>query len=472
METNMTEVMLLIKEKKILKIRELISSFTITEKIDFFNELYDNSIPDAILFFRFLETDTSSEIFSYLDEDMQKEIISNLTKKEISEIINELYTDEVADIIDELPSDVSSIILSSVDVNTRKKINEILKYKENQIGSIMSVDIILLNEKETNKQALEKIKAKREQSEISQIFFVVDSKKKFLGYVHFEDIVFSNPRSLVKNNMIPASTLNTNQDKEEASIIFANEHLSVLPVVDSKGVVLGMLTYDDMIDILNIEATEDIYKNVGIMADEDEISVPYVKRSILSIIKSRLFWLVILMISSTFSQIIIEHFTELATNQFANASLSTIIVSLIPVISGVAGNSGSQSATTVTRSIALGETAKVKNSKIILKESLVGFYIGSALMVTNFLRLLIYFSITGDILKEPEQISMISFASSLALLIAVLLSKVAGSSIPLLASKFKKDPAVLSSPILTTSIDALSTLIFFSIAILFLSFII
>ena len=458
----------LIQSKDIDAIRLFSEQATMSEIVDTLENL---SEIEGILFFRFLKTEKASEVFSYLDEEMQENIIKNLTQKETSSIINELYTDEIADLIEELPPYLSNAILLTVDKKTRTKVSEILKYSENQVGSIMSVDIILLRKKFTNRIALQKIKEKREESEISQIFFVVDGENKLLGSVTLEDIVFSPKDKLIIENVKPIESVFTFQDKEEASQVFISELSPILPVVDENSVVLGMLTHDDVIDIINEEATEDIYKGSGISSKE---VVPYPKARIMAIVKSRVFWLLMLMIGATLSQIIIDSFSIITENFITDASIealisTSVILAIVPVISSSAGNAGSQASSTITRSIALNELKNIKSSKIILKEFRVGLILGSILMIANFVRLIIYYLITGQLLDEGYDIYfVIAAASSLALFIVIVVSKIAGAVVPILGVKFKKDPAVMASPVLTTLIDALSTLIFFSVTLLML----
>ncbi len=462
----------LINAKDIDSIREFSEQSTMSEIVETLNQLENLQ---SILFFRFLKTEKASEVFSHLDEDMQENIIKNLTQKETSSIVNELYTDEIVDLIEELPTYLSDAIMKNVKKETRTKVHELLKYTENQVGSIMSVDIILLKKKYTNKIALQKIKEKREESEISQIFFVVDNENKLLGSVTLEDIVFATKDKLVSENIKPIESVNNFQDKEEAAQIFISELSPILPVVDDEDVVLGMLTHDDVIDIINDEATEDIYKGSGISSKE---VVYYPKAKIISIVKSRVFWLLMLMIGATLSQIIIDSFYTITENFLLGAAingatssalLTGVILAIIPVISSSAGNAGSQASSTITRSIALNELKNIKSSKIILKELKVGTILGLILMLANFVRLMIYYLITGDLLNSGfEFYLVISAASSIALFIVIMLSKVSGAVVPILGVKFKKDPAVMASPVLTTLIDALSTLIFFGVTLLML----
>lgn len=280
---NYSKVKELIQLKDIDEIRKLSDKSTMSEIVALLEDLTEI---ESVLFFRFLKTDKASELFSFLSEEMQENIIKNLTKKETSTILNELYTDQIVDLIEELPSYLSKTILQNVDKETRSKVNELLKYTEHQVGSIMAVDIILLKKNYTNKIALQKIKEKREESEISQIFFVVDNENKLLGSVTLEDIVFSSKEKLIIESIKKIEGVFTFQDKEEASKIFIAESLPILPVVDKNNVVLGMLTHDEVIDVINEEVTEDIYKGSGISSRE---LTPYPKTKILSLVKSRIF---------------------------------------------------------------------------------------------------------------------------------------------------------------------------------------
>lgn len=468
---NDTDIRELIQSKNIDAIRAFSEQVTMSEIVEILNQL---SEIEGILFFRFLKTEKASEVFSHLDEEMQENIIKNLTQKETYSIINELYTDEIADLIEELPPHLSKAILKNVNKETRSKVNEILKYSETQVGSIMSVDIILLKSSYTNKEALQKIKSKREESEISHIFFVVDNENKLLGSVTLEDIVFGQRDKKFIDNLRQIESVYTFQDKKEASQIFISEFSPILPVVDENNIVLGMLTHDDVIDIINEEVTEDIYKGSGISSKE---LIPYPKAKISTIVRSRVFWLLMLMIGATLSQIIIDSFYSITEN-FINAAIEATvstsilvggILAIIPVISSSAGNAGSQASSTITRSMALNELKNTKPCKVIFKEFKIGVILGSVLMLANFLRLMIYYLVTGDILgKDSSFYLVIAAASSFALFIVIMLSKISGAVVPILGAKLKKDPAVMAAPVLTTLIDALSTLIFFSVTLLML----
>lgn len=461
----------LLVEKDLASIRKYVEQTPFNEIVLELEELNDLEVA---LFFRCLKTETSSELFSYLNEEQQQSIIQNLTKQEIADFINELYTDEIADVLEALPPDMAKTILLTVDKNTRFKVNQILQFDDEEVGSVMSVDIIALKSNMTNKEALELIKKKREESEIGQFYYVVDLKNKLQGCTTLEDIVFSPKEDLVSKKMTQVKSVKTKQLKAEAANIFSSEDYATLPVVDDNDILMGMLTSNDVIDIIKDEASEDIYKAAGINYENQPTS-SYLKTSVLSIVKSRIFWLIILMIGSTLSQLIIQVFNqkfEESLNNVAELSgiaISSALIALIPVTSATSGNAGSQSTSTLTRASALGELKDAKMNKIILKEFSVGAVLGSILSLVNFVRLVIYYlAYNALLIHHYKFILIISLISSISLLISITLSKTFGAAILAITIKTKKDPAVMSAPLITTIIDALSTLIFFLLSYMIL----
>ena len=461
----------LLVEKDLASIRKYVEQTPFNEIVLELEELNDLEVA---LFFRCLKTETSSELFSYLNEEQQQSIIQNLTKQEIADFINELYTDEIADVLEALPPDMAKTILLTVDKNTRFKVNQILQFDDEEVGSVMSVDIIALKSNMTNKEALELIKKKREESEIGQFYYVVDLKNKLQGCTTLEDIVFSPKEDLVSKKMTQVKSVKTKQLKAEAANIFSSEDYATLPVVDDNDILMGMLTSNDVIDIIKDEASEDIYKAAGINYENQPTS-SYLKTSVLSIVKSRIFWLIILMIGSTLSQLIIQVFNQKFEESLKNVAeltgiaISSALIALIPVTSATSGNAGSQSTSTLTRASALGELKDAKMNKIILKEFSVGAVLGSILSLVNFVRLVIYYlAYNALLIHHYKFILIISLISSISLLISITLSKTFGAAILAITIKTKKDPAVMSAPLITTIIDALSTLIFFLLSYMIL----
>lgn len=450
----------LITEKDVYKIRDYVDKTPINEILI---DLYELSELEVVLFFRFLKTEAASDLFSHLPEEMQQSIVQNLTKKEITDIVNELYADEIADLLEALPPDLSKTILLTVDKATRIKVNHLLQFADDEVGSIMSVDLIVLNENLTNKDALQFIKTKREESEIGQYYYVVDNKNKLVGATTLEDIVFSPKDHLISEKIEKVTPLYTKQLKAEAARIFASEDYSTLPVITKDGTLIGMLTSDDVIDIINEEANDDIYKASGISTNQPFVS--YLKASVFSLVRSRVFWLIILMIGSTLSQVIIQFLSHSIENKIAASfGSSAFLIALVPVTSATSGNAGSQSTSTLTRAVSLGEINEGKMFQVFIKEACVGLLLGLILAIVNYVRLCVYYSATQDLIKNPIPTLIISLVSSLSLFFSILLAKILGTIILIIGVKTKKDTAVMAAPLLTTLIDGLSTLIFFGLA--------
>ncbi|QJG66770.1 magnesium transporter [Mycoplasma phocoenae] len=438
---------------------------TIAEQIELLNEY------ERVFFFRIVNPKDSGEIFSYLEPEIQEEVINSFTDKELESILNDLYLDDIVDLIGEMPANISVKILRNVkNKEDRLKINKLLKYSDEAVGSIMSVDFISLNESMTCSKAIETIRRKRDEAELVHYYVVTNAEQEVVGVTTLENIVFVDTRrgTLVQEVIEPVQVININMTKEEAAVIFSEHDMSILPVVNDKNKLLGIITADDVIDVLHEEATEDMYKMAGIASDEE---ISYGKDTIKTIVKSRIFWLIILMVGSTLSQLVIQIFQDKIENStyFATAISTAIVVSMVPVISGTAGNAGAQAATTVTRALALNEI-KGNKWKVIRSELIGGAIIGLILFVINFVRLILYFTATGD-LVHPEEgkitqlgIIIMCLVSSLSMFLAVIFAKFVGTIVPLIASKMNKDPAVMSSPILATLTDATSTVIFFAIA--------
>ncbi|MGZ9762045.1 magnesium transporter [Mycoplasma sp. 394] len=484
MENNTVEITLatligklriLTKEKSVKKIRDLEED---TPHADFAKAV--ESLPDEhqIYILRILKTEEAAEVFSYLDDDVKIKLVNLFTDDLGQKVLQEIETDELADILEELPANLTRKILSQTPKEKREKINQILSFNDDQVGSYMSVDISILKSNWTCKKAIAKIKRDYNQNILMGYnFYITDPHGFLLGDVTLEELVFSDEDVLLEDIYNAVASVKPTDDKEFAAQVFSNHDKATLPVVTSDNRLIGMITSDDVIDIIQDEATEDIYKMAGINADAAEES--YLKTSILKIIKSRVLWLIILMLSATASQFIIQEFTNLSENVIKGLGITVstaIIVSLIPIISGAAGNAGSQSSTTITRAAALGDFTKKEYRKVIFKELNVGLIIGAIMFTVNVMRLYVYYGIYSASPKFKDEIgdwatlSFIIIASSLSLWFVVIFAKFLGTTIPLLAIRFKKDPAVMSAPILTTLSDALSTLVFFGLNLFVLWF--
>ncbi|WP_322935398.1 magnesium transporter [Mycoplasmopsis felis] len=463
------ELQELINSKSVKSLRELEEDIP---HADFAKALEELSIEDQIYVLRILKTEEAAEIFSYLDDDIKLNLVNSFTDDLGQKVLQEIETDELADLIEELPANITRKILSQTPKEKRDKINQILSYTNDQVGSFMRVDISILKESWNCKKALNKIRKDYNQNILmGHNFYIVNENGYLIGDITLEELVFSNEEQTLSELYNAVTSVKPTDDKEYAAQVFSNHDKSTLPVITNDNRLIGMITSDDIIDVIQEEATEDIYKMAGINPTAAEEN--YLKTRILSIVKSRVLWLIILMISATLSQFIIQEFTNLSENFLDSLQITVstaVVVSLIPIISGAAGNAGSQSSTTITRAAALGDFDNNEYKKVIFKEIIVGTIIGGIMFLVNIMRLYIYYAIPyfREGAKDWSTLSFIIIASSLSLWLVVIFAKFLGTIIPLLAIKFKKDPAVMSAPILATLSDAIATLIFFGLNLLVL----
>ena len=443
-----------IQRKNVSEIRKISTEIPIADIADLLEELSSN---DRVIFFRLLNSNLQSEIFAALEPEFQEQLIVSFTDQQIETIVSDLYTDDIADLIEDVPEKIAHRILAATPKERRKDVNKILRYKDDQVGSIMVVDIVVLKQAMTIEAARKLIKTSIKDSRIEYNFFVSNNKNVLVGYIPIEVLLFEKHFKKIKEFIKPISHVFTTTDKEDAALEFADQDMAVLPVVNTKKEIVGMITSEDAIDIIIEEASEDINKMSGI---EIEGNTPYSKQSVIQIFRSRVFWLMLLMISATLSQIVLDVFQGISHSLVP--LLTTAIIAMLPVISGAAGNAGSQSSTTVIRALAVGDITTKDYLKVMWKESRVSILIGFVLGIANFGRLMIYYAVKQDLNTD---MIMLSMAASLSLFIVIGLAKLVGGTLPLLAKKMKLDPAVMAAPLLTTLIDALSTAIFFGVSI-------
>ncbi|MFV8477709.1 magnesium transporter [Mycoplasma sp. VS410B] len=475
-ETLINDLVELIKEKKIIAVRELCEEYPYA---DFAEAVESLTAEEQLYVLRVLKTAEAAEVFSYLEDTTKVNLAKSFTEDWGMKILQDLESDELVDVLEDLPVNFTKKILAQTPDEKRAKLNNLLSYDDEHVGSIMSVDLSVLNDTWSAKKAIRKIKKDYKSNiELSHNFYITDEDGFLVGDITLEELVFADDENETLDNLYNAvATVHPYDNKEEAANIFADHDRSTLPVVSADNRLIGMISSDAVIDVIQEQATEDMYKLAGINPEAAEES--YLKTKLLQIVKSRVVWLIILMISATFSQYIIQQFSNISENfiKGLGVAVSTgIIVGLIPIISGSAGNAGSQSSTTITRASALGEIEHKDIWKVIHKEISVGAVIGSILFLVNVARLYIYFAIpsfrdNGDGTEASwGPISFIILASSISLFVVVIFAKFLGTVIPLVAIKHKKDPAVMSAPILATLSDAISTLIFFGLNIGVLAF--
>ena len=441
-----------IENKKFSSLKPILSEM---EPVDVAELLNDTDEGTDTLLFRLLPKDLASEVFANMDADTQENIIKAFTDRELSGIINDLFVDDTVDIIEEMPSNIVRKILRVANKETRESINKLLGFPKDSAGSIMTPECITLRPHMTVDDALKKIRRQAVDKETIYTCYVTDDQKHLLGTVSAKDIILHEPEDKIgdfmQDNVI---SCHTHTDKEEVSNLLARYDLLAIPIVDSEDRINGIVTIDDAIDVIQEEATEDISKIAG-MAPTTK---PYLQTNVFSIFKNRIPWLVILLLSATFTGLIINSY-ESTLN-----ALSPLLFACIPMLMGTGGNSGSQASVTIIQALATDEVSFKDIFKVIWKEIRVAIITAFILALVCFAKL----QLIDNLLFGYEYTIKISVVISLSLFITICAAKIVGACLPLLAKKCHLDPAVVANPFITTIVDVLSLLIFcaFSIALL------
>ena len=394
--------------------------------------------------FRLLPKDIATDVFVNMDDEVQRNLITSLTKDEAKKIIEDMYSDDAADLFEEMPAIMVTKLLSNVDKETRADINKLLKYPDNSAGSLMAMEYIHLKKGLTIKQSIERIRKQKEDFVSYDSCFITDDKRKLLGYVTVKELLINDPETLIDDVMEESEhMLTTMMDQEEVANIFQDYDYNTLPVVDSEKRLVGIITIDDVIDIMEAETTEDIEKMAAIVPTDKS----YMKTGVFETWKKRIPWLLLLMVSATFTGSIITHFEQ---------ALATYVVltSFIPMLMDSGGNAGSQASVSVIRSLSLDEIEFGDTFKVIWKEIRVALLCGVTLAIANFGKLMLIDHVTMKIAAVVCS----------TLLLTVIVAKLVGCSLPIIAKKIGFDPAVMASPFITTMVDACSLLIYFKVA--------
>ncbi len=394
--------------------------------------------------FRLMKKDTAAEIFPELDLELQEAIISHITDNEITGLVDELFLDDTVALLEELPAGVVNRILRAADPKTRDEINKFLSYPPQSAGSIMTSEFLSVYSNMTVNEAIEKIRTTGDELETVYVIYVTDARRVLLGYLELKHLLFSKPDQLIQNIMddsvISAKTLD---EREEAAALISKYDLLALPIVDTENRLVGIVTIDDAIDVIEEETTKDI----EIMAAISPTEKPYLKTGVFATFKKRIPWLLLLLISATFTGSIISHY-EAALGEMV------ILTAFIPMLMDTAGNAGGQSSVTIIRGLSLGEI-KLKNIlSVIWKEFRVSILCGIILSATVF----------GKAMLIDRASVYVALVVSLTLLVTVIMAKLIGCAMPILAKRIGFDPAVMASPFITTIVDALSLLVYFNIA--------
>lgn len=442
---ELEKIKTLLEEKHFNEVKNILKEMNEFDIASLLDELDEKVVVKA---FRLLPKDIASDVFSNMEEEKQLYIISSLTKKEAAEIIDDMYTDDAADLFEEMPANMISKILSNVSTDTRLSINKLLKYPENSAGSLMAMEYIHLKKGLTIKEAIERIRKQKDDFVSYDSCFVTDSKRTLLGLIDVKDLIINDSDTLIDDIMKPTHSVNTLTDQEDVARIFKDYNYSTLPVVDMENRLVGIITIDDIVDIMEEETTEDIEKMAAITPSDK----PYMKTGVFKTYLKRIPWLLLLMISATFTGKIITNFEDAL-------AACVILTAFIPMLMDTGGNAGSQASVSVIRSLSLGEIEYKDTFKVLWKELRVSFLCGITLAVANLLKLLFIDSVGLSV----------ALVVCLTLVITIVVAKLIGSSLPILARKLGFDPAVMASPFITTLVDAASLLIYFKMAVFFLN---
>lgn len=430
----------LLNKKRYKELKILLDNLNETDIADFISVL-DIKVLSKV--FRLINKDVAALVFSYLPIQVETKLLNELTDKEAAIIIDDMASDDATDLLEEMPANIVTRLLKKCNSDTRNIINKLLKYTENSAGSIMTVEFAKLHEDLTVKKAITILKKEIEEYETINTCFVVNNSRKLIGQVNLKDLLFANNTSLIKDICEEVLSVTTKTDQEEVANIFKKYDITVMPVVDSENRLVGIITVDDIVDVIEEETTEDIEKMAAIIPSDK----PYLQTSIISTFKNRIPWLLLLMVSATFTGKIISSFEEAL-------STCTILTAFIPMIMDTGGNAGGQVSVTIIRGLSLKEIDIKDIFKIIWKEIRVALLCGITLSICNFFKMLLIDKVSVNI----------SIVVCLTLIITILIAKIVGCILPLLAKKIKFDPAVMASPFITTIVDALSLLTYFIIA--------
>ncbi len=445
MDDLLVRIRQLIEKKAYKEFRELCTELN---EADMASLLEDLDEDELIKFFRILPKDMAADVFAYLPIDIQQNMIVKFSLGEAARIIEDLDVDDAADLMDEMPANVVTKLLANTSAETRSTINQLLKYPEDSAGSLMTTEYEALKQNLTVEQAVQKIRRDGIDKETVNNCYVLDPQRHLIGTVTLRQIIFSQPEQLIgdimEDRVISVTTLT---DQEEVAREIQKYDFNAMPVVDSEGRMVGIITIDDIIDILQQEATEDIEKMAAISPSD----MPYLKTGVFETWKKRIPWLLLLMISATFTGMIITHYEE-ALGAYL------VLTSFIPMLMDTGGNAGSQASVSIIRALSLDELEFKDIGKTIWKEVRVSVLIGVTLAVANF----------GKLLLIDRVSVLIAVVVCLTLVVTVFVAKFVGCTLPMLAKKMGFDPAVMASPFITTIVDALSLMIYFTFATAFL----
>ena len=437
----------LIQRKRYAELRDLLLPMEAADIAALSSDL-NEKLP---LLFRLLPKEQAAEVFVELDSDEQEMLIQGFSNAELKEVLDELYLDDTVDIVEEMPANVVKRILKHSDPETRKSINEILKYPEDSTGSIMTTEYVDLKEHMTVEDALKRIRRTAPDKETINVCYVIDDGRHLIGLLSIRTLLLAEEDDVIgdimERNFISVQTLD---DQETTAQALSKYDFLALPVVDTEGRLVGIVTVDDAIDVLQEETTEDIEKMAAMLPSDK----PYLKTGVFETWKARTPWLMMLMLSATFTGMILTHFEK-------SLVACAILTSYIPMLSGTGGNSGTQASTAIIRALSLDEIRFSDLFQVIWKELRVALVCGLALAAANFVKMML---VDRWLLSNPTVTPMVALVVCATLVGTVLAAKLVGCALPILAEKVGFDPAVMASPFITTIVDAISLLVYFQFA--------
>lgn len=450
-----SELFELLESNRLRELREKFREMPFADTAEFIMSV--ESEKTAVKLFRILSKDISAEVFAYLDADRQEAIVNSITDSEIAMLMDELFVDDAVDFLEEVPANVVSRVLRNTDRETREIINRFLEYPENSAGSVMTIEMVELHDRLTVAEAITSIRRSGVDKETIYTCYCIDDKRHLVGTLPLRRLLLNSLETKIKDIMQDDEQLifvTTMDDRETVAALAKKYDLLSVPVVDKESRLVGIITIDDIVDIIDEEATEDFEKMALMTPSEDE----YLKTGVFSLVKNRIFWLLVLMISSTFTGRIIENFeTKLA--------MVAGLTACIPMLMGTGGNSGNQVSTLVIRGLALGEIKPRDYFRILWKEIRVSVICGLILAAANFLRMLVLRWTSGS-----YEDTTVIFVVCLAVLFTVMFAKIMGCTLPVVAKLLHFDPALMAGPLITTLVDAVSLVIYFGFANLIIDF--
>lgn len=447
-ELKLEEMFELLGAKKMKALQEHLEESDAFDVAEFLTEL---PAQDMIKVFRLLSKEHGADVFAELDVPEQEYIINSVTDTELGSILEELYLDDTVDMMEELPANVVARVMRIATPETRSLINQYLKYPENSAGSIMTAEFIDLKKYMNVKESFARIKRIGADKETVYTCFVTTADRKLEGVVTVKDLIMAEEDDIIENIMNDVVIYATTEDdQEDVSKMFSDYNLLTIPVVDKERRLVGIVTVDDVMDVMEQEATEDI----ELMAAITPSDKPYSRTPVREIWRNRLPWLMLLMLSATFTSMIVTSFEDALATQAA-------LIAFMPMLMGTGGNSGSQASTAVIRSLSIGDTEPKDVLMVIWKELRVSLLCGVTLAAVNFVKM---FLVDKLLLGNGDVTMMVALTVCITVLFVVVFAKIVGCTLPMIAEKIGIDPAVMASPLISTLTDAVSLLIYFAIA--------